>query len=295
MSYATIDQLRLYLPQVSALGVQQITITGAPSGGTFTLSYEGAASAALAYNASATAVQTALRAIVAIGSSGVNVRGSPGGPYTASFQGTLATDAGPLSGDASGLTGGTSPTVTIEPATDDTLQLCLDNATDTVRTTMRSMLADPAFDYVAYTSASTAIVRGHGGQYLSIGAHQIGSVTIVAFESGSNPSAFTALSADEWEEQADGRLYRAVGWASSGTNTRYQITANWGYGATVPGAIQEVTLELAVNIWRSRDKGGFSETIGVDGQGATRQVAGLTKLQMQVLTAERDQLIVIGV
>ena len=295
MAYATIDQLRLYLPQVSDLGSQRITITGSPTGGTFTLGYEGVSAAALAYNATATQVQTALRAMTAIGVNGVSVRGSPGS-YVATFQGTLATDAGPLTLAANGLTGGTAPSVTIASATDETLQLCLDNATDMVRKTMRALLADPSFDYGALTSATTAIVRGHSGQYLTIGAHDVGSVTAVAYESGSNPSAFTPLASTEWDEEADGRIYRAIGWAAAGaTPPRYQVTANYGYGATAPDAIAQVTAELAVNIWRTRDRGGFTDTVGVSGQGQTVHVAGLTNLQRQVLIAERDSMITIGV
>lgn len=295
-SYATTDQLRLYLPQVSDLGVQSVTITGAPAGGTFTLAYEGSSAAALAYNATATQVQTALRAITAIGVTGCKVSGRPGGPYVVTFQGTLASDAGPLTLAANGLTGGTAPNVAIESAMDDTLQLCLDSATDIVRKSMRALLADPSFDYTAYAAAGAHIVRGSSGQYLTIGAHQIGSVTAVAFESGSVPLSYTALSADEWTEQSDGRLYRAIGWSSSGsTPTRYQITAVWGYGPDASAALVQTTLELAVNIWRTRDRGGFTDTVGVSGAGQTVHVTGLTNLQRQVLMAERDTLISIGV
>ena len=296
-SYATVAQLREYLPQVSDLGMQLVTITGSPTGGTFTLIYEGTASAALAYNATATAVQTALRAITAIGSAGVNVRGRPGGPYTASFQGTLATDAGPLSLGTNSLTGGTSPTVTFASATTSVLQACLDRATDIVRGAMRSLLADPTFDYAAYGAASTKIVRGYDTNYLTLPAYQLASVTLVEYQSGSNPSTYTTLISNDWEAQADGRLYRASGWGGGmgGDFPRYRITAVWGYGPTVPDAVAEVTLEQAVNQWRSKDRGGFSEVVGVDGSGAVKQVAGLNKLQMQVLTNLRDQLIAIGV
>lgn len=288
MSYATLAQLRLYLPQVADLGMQSIVVTGDPTAGTFTLGYEGTSAAPLAYNATATAVQTALRAIAAIGSN-VKVTGAPGS-YVAAFQGTLATDAGPITLDFNGLTGGTAPTVAIDPHADAVLQLCLDNATDTVRRAMRALLDDPAFDYAAYGAASDKIVSGYYGSYLRLPAYQLGSVATVSYQSGANPSSYTALLASEWEETGDGRLYRAGGWA----NTRYQVNAIWGYGPDAPPAIQQVTLELAVNIWRSRDKGGWTDTIGVDGSGAV-QVSGLTNLQRQILLAERDQLIVIGV
>lgn len=296
-SYATVAELRAYLPQVADLGQQLITISGSPAGGTFTLSYEGTASAAIAYNATATAVQTALRGITAIGSSGVNVRGRPGGPWIAAFQGTLATDAGPLSLGTNSLTGGTSPTVTMASAADDTLQDCLDRATDIVRSAMRSLLADPTFDYTAFAAASTKIVRGYDTHYLHLPAYDLMSVTLVEYQSGSNPSVYTTLESTLYEAQSDGRLYRPSGWGGgySGDDPRYRITAIWGYGPTPPTAIVETTLEVAVNIYRSRDKGGWTDTIGADGAGATTQVSGLTSLQKQTLCSLRDELQVMSV
>ena len=294
-AYASIAQLRAYLPQVPEDGQQLITISGAPTGGTFTLAYEGTATAALAWNATATAVQTALRAITAIGSGGVNVKGRPGGPYTVSFQGTLASDAGPLTGSAALLT--PASTITIAPASDTVLQQCLDRATDIVRSAMRSLLADPTFDYAAYGVASTKIVRAYDGSYLTLPAYQLNSITLVEYQSGSYPSTYTTLTSDQWEAQADGRVYRAGGWGSGWWSdlARYRVTAVWGWGPTPPDAIVEVTLEVAVNVYRTRDTGGYVDLVGVEGAGATRPIAGLTKLQQQVLESLRDQLIAIGV
>lgn len=292
--FSTISALREYLPQTAEDGQQLVTISGA-TGGTFVLSYEGTPTAALAWNASATTVQAALRGIVAIGSAGVNVRGRPGGPYTATFQGTLATDAGPLSADGALLT--PASTVAIVPATDSVLQACLTRASDIVRSAMRSLLADPAFDYAAYGVASTKIVRAFDGYFLRLPAYKAGSVTLVEYQSGSYPSTYTALTADQWEASADGALYRAAGWGNGswGDLARYRITAVWGYGPDVPASIEQLTLELAVNTWRSRDKGGFSESVGVEGAGAIRQIAGLNKQQVMILESLRNQLIVIGV
>lgn len=292
MSYATVAQLRQRLPQVSELGQQTITVTGSPSGGTFTLLYESTASAALAYNATATQVQTALRAIGAIGSDGVNVVGRPGGPWLATFKGTLATDAGPLSLGTNSLTGGSSPSVTVEPTTDDLLQTCLDSATDIIRSTMRALLADMTFDYAAYGAATTKIMRGHTGEYLTLPPYQAGSVTLVEYQTGTNPATYSTLSTDEWDEES-GQLYRSSGWLASDWQ-RYRITAKWGYGP-VPDAIAEVTLEIAVNIWRTKDTGGFVEIVGVEGGGGVRAVAGLTKLQQQTLENIADQLRLIAI
>jgi hypothetical protein len=75
----------------------------------------------------------------------------------------------------------------------------------------------------------------------------------------------------------------SYGWYGS-QPMRYRVTARWGYGP-VPAEIEQVTLELAVNIWRSKDKGGFTEMVGVEGQGGIRAVAHLTRGQQAVLEA----------
>lgn len=94
--------------------VQTVTIGGTPTGGTFTLSYGGQTTAAIAYNATSAAVQSALEALTTIGAGNVTVTGSAGGPYTVTFVGTLKNQAIPaLTASATGLTGGTSPTVTV--------------------------------------------------------------------------------------------------------------------------------------------------------------------------------------
>jgi len=91
-----------------------ITVTGSPTGGTFTLKYRGQETGTIAYNDSAANVQTALRALSNIGSTGVSVSGSGGGPWTVTFAGPLAnTDVFTLQLGTNSLTGGTSPSVTI--------------------------------------------------------------------------------------------------------------------------------------------------------------------------------------
>ena len=91
-------------------GVQVVTITGTPTGGTFTLTYGGATTAPLAYNAAAATVQTALRTLP--GLSGATVSGSAGGPFTVTI-GTVGVATGPITGSGAGLTGGTSPAVVV--------------------------------------------------------------------------------------------------------------------------------------------------------------------------------------
>ncbi len=94
--------------------VQTVTVSGSPTGGTFKLSFGEQETATIAYNAAAATVQTALRALANIGSTGVTVTGSAGGPYTVTFVGTLAGENVPLillAPGSNALTGGTSPSV----------------------------------------------------------------------------------------------------------------------------------------------------------------------------------------
>lgn len=86
--------------------VQTIEIDDGVSGGTFTLTYSGQTTGALAYSASAATVEAALEALNNVGLGGVTVTGaSP--KWTVTFTGTLAsTDVALLIGDGALLTGG---------------------------------------------------------------------------------------------------------------------------------------------------------------------------------------------
>jgi hypothetical protein len=94
--------------------------TGAPTGGTITITatLASAITAAQLYNDTGATLQTKLRALPTIGSTGVTVSGSAGGPWVVTFAGELATKAVPLiTLEANNLTGGTNPNVTIVETT----------------------------------------------------------------------------------------------------------------------------------------------------------------------------------
>lgn len=98
--------------------VQLATITGGPTGGTFTLSFEGSTTAAIAFNATAATVRAALEALPAVSPGDVTVTGSAGGPYTVTFLNNLAgTDVATMTASGASLTGGTAPGVTITTPT----------------------------------------------------------------------------------------------------------------------------------------------------------------------------------
>lgn len=107
------------LEEVSAAAaneVQLLTVDGTPTGGTFVLGYPSLnggfdVTSAIAYNAAASAVQTALEAV--LGTGNVTVTGSAGGPWTVTYASEMAARDVPLPTlVTNSLTGGSSPTVT---------------------------------------------------------------------------------------------------------------------------------------------------------------------------------------
>lgn len=73
--------------QVNYGTVQTVTIDA--TGGTFTLTYKGVATSAIAENAAAATVQTALEGLSTIGTGKVTVTGSAGGPFTVTLSDSL--------------------------------------------------------------------------------------------------------------------------------------------------------------------------------------------------------------
>jgi hypothetical protein len=69
---------------------QTVTISGTGSGDTFTLTFEGETTSAIAFDAIATTVKAGLESLVSIGAGNVDVSGNAGGPYTVEFKGAFA-------------------------------------------------------------------------------------------------------------------------------------------------------------------------------------------------------------
>jgi hypothetical protein len=99
--------------------VKTVTVTGSPTGGTFTLTLDGETTGNIAYNATAAAVQTALEALSNVNPGDVTVTGSAGGPWTLTFGGARAgKDVPVMTKNAAGLTGGTSPDIAFATTTE---------------------------------------------------------------------------------------------------------------------------------------------------------------------------------
>lgn len=93
--------------------VQTVTITGTPTGGTFTLKIWGLTTGNINYNANAAAVQSALEAILGTGNATVTGGALPGTAVSVTFAGDYANTNVPLMTSSSALTGGTAPAVEI--------------------------------------------------------------------------------------------------------------------------------------------------------------------------------------
>jgi hypothetical protein len=127
----TAVEMRLFHPVIFAAGllevaavvgtneVQRITRSVAATGGTFTISWNGQTTAAIAHNATASDIQAAMEALSNIGGGNVLVTG---GPINAAFvqieyrNALSGTNVAALTTDDTGLTGGGDNTVTTDTA-----------------------------------------------------------------------------------------------------------------------------------------------------------------------------------
>ena len=98
---------------------QSITLSPVPTGGTFTLtSHEAETTGAVAYNASASTLQTAIIALATPVAGDIVVTGPDGGPWILDFeQAYAATDIALWTGSGASLTGGGTQAVTVSTTT----------------------------------------------------------------------------------------------------------------------------------------------------------------------------------
>jgi len=128
---------------------QVVTLPGSPSGGTFTLTFQGQTTAAIAYNASTASVASALEALSNIGSGDVSVTGSAGN-WTIEFTSALAaTDLALMTASGANLTGGSVAISTVQAA--------VANQNEQVLLTMSDNVTSGTFTLTYDSSESTGI------------------------------------------------------------------------------------------------------------------------------------------
>jgi hypothetical protein len=201
--------------------VQRLTIANA-TGGTYTLTFSGQTTSALAYNANAAAIQTALIALSNLATGDVTVSGS--GPYTISFAGEYSYEDVPAIVAAGDNLTGSSPTATITTITpgvpiagDFSCSLSSDKTVVTVTPSATSWLAtanspvtvnfvyryvaDNYFDPIRLTSSSQVQSR-FGPALNSTGTAIVTPVSYaaaVAFENGAGSLVIQPLIARDSE------------------------------------------------------------------------------------------------
>ena len=108
----------LYAPYSAVTNeVQTLTVTGGPTGGTFTITFDGQTTTAIAYNATAATVQTALEGLSHVNPGDITVTGNAGGPWTLTFGGQYLGENVATVTTTEAFTGGTSPDITIATTT----------------------------------------------------------------------------------------------------------------------------------------------------------------------------------
>lgn len=110
------DDSATFVIQSEVDDIQTVTITGTPTGGTFTLVFGAQTTATINWNDNAATVQTRLQNLSSIGAGNCTVTGGPGPgtPFVVEFKSALAYAAqGNITLGTNSLTGGTSPNVSI--------------------------------------------------------------------------------------------------------------------------------------------------------------------------------------
>ena len=146
--------------EVGVNAVQTLTIGGTPTGGTFTLSFNGVTTAGIAYNAAAAAVQSALEAISSIGAGHVLCAGGalPGAAVTITFQGDLGgMPQNLITVNIAGLTGGT-PTGSIANTTTG-VRAVGNPATPSIRLRHSRIQPQPAPEFMDHRPAGEKLIN----------------------------------------------------------------------------------------------------------------------------------------
>lgn len=153
---------------------------------------------------------------------------------------------------------------------------CLNEATSIID-------GELGYSYSAYGAAAAKDVYLEvPSRYLRLPAHEIASTSTVSAvylvtDKGASSEGTTELT--DWEELEDGRLWYGAGWPG---DSWYRVTAKWGYGAA-PAALAHVCIEIAINLWSSRDARQISDVVGAEGGGAVGYNRSLTNRQRMVI------------
>lgn len=166
----------LSLPVASTVQQQTVTITGTPTSGTYTLTFNGKTTAAIAFNAVASAVQSALRLIAGLEGVTVSSTGStPNFVHTVVMtgaSGALATAAPPVMTNVDGTAGGThgiANAISVAGATDTWRQGSANTQASCFYVNGRNLWRANANTIASTQSVSTPSIDGDWGATTEVG------------------------------------------------------------------------------------------------------------------------------
>jgi hypothetical protein len=135
------------------------------------------------------------------------------------------------------------------------------------------------FEFGDYSEAAARKFNSPGGKLLRLPPYQAGSLTSISLDA----REITNYEVDDDDHRY---LYRPGGWPEG----RYLAVAAWGCGPP-PDQVVEVCLELAVNFWRGKDRGLWTDVIGAEGGGSVGYARALTNQQRMALDDVRNQIV----
>lgn len=187
--------------------VQTVSISGSPTGGSFTLTSGGQTTAAISYNATAAQVQSALQSLSSINANNIICSGGPlpATPVVCVFAGTLAPGAQAVFTHTDSFTGGSTPSASIAHTQTGTSY--------------------------ATVGASNYTLQYLGG-WVYFTAVQSGMGPLVQILSGNYfPTSYLGQ-ASSVDIQADGEMYDTTAFSTTGTASAFKTFIAGLLGAT---------------------------------------------------------------
>ncbi|HEY5311398.1 MAG TPA: autotransporter-associated beta strand repeat-containing protein, partial [Pirellulales bacterium] len=266
--------------------VQNVTVTA--SGGTFTLGYDGVASAAIPYNSSAATVQSTLDTLLAqyIPGASVSVTANTSGTttvYTITFAGSLAGANVPALSFGNSLAGGTGAVSVATPGNNATQTLTVSSGTQFTLTYNGQTTAPINVGAPANPSGGTGDVQDALAALSTIGAGNVAvygttvsgvSVYTIEFVGALAGASVSTISATT---TAASSLPSLAGSSTSGTNTTQaveitasagQFTLNYGSQTTALLAFNATAAQVQTALNAIMPSGG-SVTVSTGGGSAT--------------------------
>ncbi len=271
------------------------TISSTATGGTFTMSFGGQTTGALAFNATAVQIDTALEALSSIGAGNVTCAGGPLGTagVTVTFAGTLAgQDAAMVTVDNTNMTGGTASNA--ETTKGRAVQGILGSTATASLLNGQLRITDTASGYsksdlaMAYSGDGTLTMPGYF-EMLTVGGDEVKGVNIMVYDSQGGQHVFSGSfvrtdTANTWDmvlSSMSGNINQITIPNRRIENITFDTTNGYYTGVTGSGNPSEFVVSFAHDPLNP-------QTIALD-FGTVGQLNGLTQFAGNSTAVAKDQ------